>query len=124
MDVIETAAEFPFVSEVTRKRANPSAWEALKALKAASQSGGAWVPAGLAAEMLGVGKQRLYDLIEEGTIHGEKYHGHLFLSEDSVVAYAKRERKAGRPPKVQTIAGTIKAVLKWSGDVKEGKEKG
>lgn len=122
MAVIETVAEFPFVSAVTRKRANPEAWEALKALKAASQSGGAWVPAGLAAAMLGVSKERLYKLMEEGTLTGEKYHGHLFFSEDSLVSYAKSERKAGRPPKVQTIVGSIKASLKWSAGVRKGGE--
>lgn len=120
MAVIETVAEFPFVSEVTRQRAKPGSWDALKALKAAYETGGAWVPAGLAKNLLGVSQQRVQQLCESGTLEAKRIEGHLFITETSLVAFAKSERRNGRPPKAKGIVDAIKAAYAYGQEAKKG----
>lgn len=98
-------AEFPFTSELPKRQRTrlQSLWDQLSEIRAVVESKGMLIPASMAAKVLGVSRQRVHDLIKEGRLENVEMNGHNFITEASVVDYAKSERKAGRPVKgVQT----------------------
>jgi hypothetical protein len=61
---------------------------------------GTVVPPVLAAKLLGISRQRVWELANDGKLERIEFEGHSFISENSIVALAKTERKAGRPFKI------------------------
>lgn len=95
------ALEFPWVEELPKREKSrlAKAWDCLKAFSDATKEAGALVPVSFAASILGVSDQRIRDLVNGNILEGIRLQGHLFISERSIVAWARTERKAGRPPK-------------------------
>jgi len=97
--------DFPFVKEVpTREKGRMAkVWDHFQAVKAVVAEKGMIVPQHLVAELLGVTRQRVGHLADEGRFEVVLVNGVRYLTERSVVAFAQEERKNGRPPKaVQT----------------------
>jgi hypothetical protein len=95
-------AEFPFASELPKREKTrlEALWEHFAELRAITAEKGMLVPSGLAAKILGVSRQRVFDLIQSGRLEVVEVNGHNFVPESSVIAYARSERKAGRPVKL------------------------
>lgn len=93
------ATEFPFMAEVPKREKSKLArvWDHFKAVSAVVEQKGMLVPQHLAAELLGVSRQRIWVLANEGRLEGVELGGIRYVTEDSVIAFAKLERKAGRP---------------------------
>lgn len=93
------ATEFPFMAEVPKSEKSKLAkvWDHFKAVSAVVEKKGMLVPQHLAAELLGVSRQRIWVLANEGRLEGIELGGIRYVTEDSVIAFAKLERKAGRP---------------------------
>lgn len=53
------------------------------------------VPQSTVATILGVSRQRVHQLVTEGTLSHWNFYGMKWLSQDEVVAFAKLNRKAG-----------------------------
>jgi hypothetical protein len=95
----EDSLNFPFVESLPKKEKSKFAriWEQFEALRIVAREKGMLVPIPLAAKIIGVSRTRVDDLIEQGRLETHDVNGHRFVSEASVIAYARSERKAGRP---------------------------
>ena len=56
---------------------------------------GGLVPQSVVATILGVSRQRVHQLIEEGTFSHWDFYGKKWLSQEDVVSFAKLNRKTG-----------------------------
>jgi hypothetical protein len=94
-----TVSEFPFVGELPRadRRAAKSLWDRFMDFAEHAEDKGALVPPALAAKLLGVSRQRIWQLLDAGKLERLDFEGHAFITERSIVAWAKMERKTGRP---------------------------
>lgn len=104
------AIEFPFVKEIPKREKSRMGklWEHFQEVKSKVAEVGMILPQDLAAELLGVSKQRVCELIELGRLEALVLHGHRWITERSFVALAQSERKAGRPPKVPSTGQLAK----------------
>jgi len=96
-----TVSEFPFVAELPKRDRSKvrDIWQGFREFSKSSEERGGPVPVTLAAKLLGISRQRIWVLMEEGKLERLTFEGHAFVSGDSIVAMAKAERKAGRPVK-------------------------
>lgn len=98
--------EFPFVNELPKRdRSRFSvAWDKLRLfhaqVSALTAEHGALVPMRLVPPVLNISNQRVCQLCDAGKLHRFEVGDVVFISEASIVALAKTERKAGRPFKV------------------------
>lgn len=100
------ALDFPFVATLpkTEKTRVVKLWDHFRELKHIVAEKGMIIPQHLAAELLGVSKQRVNELVDAGRFEVVMVGGVRYVTEDSVVRFAKEERKAGRPFKVPRTA--------------------
>lgn len=97
------AMTFPFLADV-RKKTSPRlarVLDSVQAIRAAVDRCGALVPREMLPTLLDVSPQRIAQLVNEGQLAQEEIQGHRFVTEESLVAWVKLERKAGRPCKVK-----------------------
>lgn len=84
---------------------------AVREMKALVEKHGMLIPSVIASEVLGVTKARVYQLMETGQLTPIRYGNYSYVTEDSLISYAKTERKAGRPHKLPVTAGeTLEAA--------------
>lgn len=109
-------AEFPFTAELPKRERTrlQTLWDNLAEIRAVVESKGMVIPASLAAKVLGVSRQRVFQLIEDGRLENVEMNGHNFVTEASVIQFAKAERKTGRPCKGIQTAGEIWAASEES----------
>jgi hypothetical protein len=81
-----------------------------------SKSNGGLVPQSVVATILGVSRQRVHQLIEEGTFSHWSFYGKKWLSQKEVVSFAKLNRQAGEN-QFQPSAKQI-----WKASQEHGKE--
>lgn len=120
------AIEFPFVNGLPKREKSRfmTFWDRYCQFVKLSEDKGRLVPAGIAGKILGVSKQRVYDLIKNGSVEAVQFEGHHYLTENSLIAYAKTERKAGRPVKLADDAereGDLKASWRLARSFATGK---
>ena len=111
-----TVSEFPFVAELPRaeKRQAKSLWDRFRDLSKLAETNGVLVPPSLAAALLDISKQRVHQLMVDGKLERIEFEGHPFITENSIVALAKTERKAGRPFRIpETMTDCAKVA--WKG---------
>lgn len=111
MDVPVT--EFPFVADLPKREVSKlrTLWEDFKALKPIVEKRGALVTPQAACDLLGVSRQRVLELIDQGRFTPIRFHGRVLVAEDDIVAFAESERKNGRPCGPSTMAEAAKAAL-------------
>lgn len=104
------AMEFPFVERLPKreKSAMGKLWDRFQEASRISEKEGMLVPAGVAARLLDVSRQRVYDLCKQGTLRTVDLDGSMLITENSLVEYCQTERKAGRPIGIPT---TNKEIL-------------
>jgi hypothetical protein len=103
------ATEFPFVEDLTKREKSKvlSFWDQLKAFKKVVDREGNLLPLKFAAKLLSVSPQRVDQLVEEGRIKRVEFAGHVYVTENSLLEFAKLERRNGRPPVTMPRAGEI-----------------
>lgn len=113
------ALEFPFVAGMPKREKSRLAkcWDMLKRMNALQATEGSMIPLIMAAKCLGVSRTRIDQLIQEGRLNRFEIDGHVFVSENSMVEFAKLERKWGRPVKVPTTNSEI-----WKAALETGRE--
>ena len=114
--------EFPFVEGLAKrdKTKLENLWEVLKRAKELADEKGMLLPSRFAAGLLGVSQQRVDQLMDAGKLERVVLDGHPFITEDSIVDYAKSERKTGRPIKICREAaekGTASAAWDFGKEV-------
>lgn len=125
-DMIDAGTlEMPFLADLPKREKSrlQAAWEIVEEIKRLSAEQGALVPPGLAATCLGVSHQRVWELCNLGTLQRVEIAGHGYVTEDSLLAFAKSERKAGRPPKVPSNKELLKAAVEHGREFKQRLEK-
>lgn len=95
-------AEFPFVETLPRSEKSKVArvWDLLHVMAAVTKVEGQLVPVMLAAKLLDYTRSSIDNQVEAGRLKRVDIDGHVFITENSIVAFAKEERKMGRPRKV------------------------
>lgn len=112
MEAVADINEFAFVKELPAAKIGAKQenligqWRNFKAL----MQDDPLLPLNFTAKLIGVCNQRVRDLVSEGALKSVDFDGHNYVTESSVLAYMKRERKAGRPRKVPTDRELAKAA--------------
>jgi hypothetical protein len=93
------ASEFAFVEDLPKREKSrwQKLWEHFEEIKRITAERGILLPLGLAAQIAGVSRQRIGELCDKGTLDRVIMDGHPFVTEDKFVAWAKSDRKGGRP---------------------------
>lgn len=93
------AEQFALFPEMLRglPRKEKSKWEQLREMQEITRERGALLPTGLAAEVLDLSRQRLFQLLEAGRISQHEFFGRKWVTEKDLLDFAKSERKPGRP---------------------------
>lgn len=127
MNVHEAAIlEFPFVEAPPTKKAQSrlsKAWDLLNRMREATAKEGALVPVILVAKCFDLSRTRIDEICRDGRLRRVEVDGHVFITEDSIVSFAKVERKNGRPLKLMDECdrvGTNRAC--WNAAVEAGRE--
>jgi hypothetical protein len=99
--------DFPFVQDLPKREKSKLAnlWDHFTELRSVMAEHGALVPQSFAAELLGVSPQRINQLVTAGKLTVVPFHTGRFVTENSIVALAKSERKNGRPFKIPESVG-------------------
>jgi excisionase family DNA binding protein len=118
----ECANEFPFVQGLAKREKGKllRAWDLFEELSRVVEQEGMLMPQAFAASALGVSRQRVYQLVEAGKLKAVMVGSERFVTGNSVVDFAKSERKTGRPVKLIDEAaakGTVRACLNYAKDV-------
>lgn len=100
--MVDAVAEFPFVAELPSPDVQKvkTALDLVNELKAATAEHGTLIPVSLAASLLDVTRQTVHHFMRNGRLKRIECHGHVFVTETSLIDLAKSERKAGRPFKL------------------------
>lgn len=104
--------EFPFVADMPKRERSKvlDLWARFKEFAESCDEVGGAVPVMLAAKMLGISHQRVWELMKSGRLVQLSFEGHSFVSGDSMHRFAQSERKAGRPCKIDRHAVTAKGA--------------
>jgi hypothetical protein len=94
---IENVAELPWGAAMPARK--QSKWlrfiDRYRAYKRLRERHGDLVPQVFAAKFAGVSKQRIGSLCDAGNLVRVYFEGHAFITEDSLVAWARSDRKTG-----------------------------
>jgi len=93
--------EFPFVETLPKREKTKLAklWDHLAAVKRIIDEKGTVLPQHMVADLLDLSRSRIGQLIDDGRLEAVEIHGFRYVTETSVVSFAKEERKNGRPTK-------------------------
>jgi len=106
--------EFPFVAELPKREKSRLQlfWDRFKEVQALCERKGTIVPPVVAAELLGISRQRVHELMQDGRLERVEWRGQVFVTEHDLVEFASAERKAGRPCGPTTVGQAAVASLK------------
>lgn len=117
--------EFPFVSELPKREKSRLQlfWDRFREVQALVERKGTIVPPVVAAELLGISRQRVHELMQGGRLERIEWRGQVFVTEHDLVEFAVAERKAGRPMGPTTVGqaavSAVKAGQAYSKDLKK-----
>lgn len=94
------ALEFEFAKDTPVKERGRmgKVWDHFQAVKSAVNEKGMIVPQHLVADLFGFSRQRVNELVNLGRFETINIGGVRYITERSVIAFGREERKAGRPP--------------------------
>lgn len=108
------AMEFPFLAGLDKREKSrvSKAWEVFHQMREAQAVHGLLLPQPLAAELGGVCRQRITQLVDMGRLQVVDVGGHPFITENSLVEWVKSERKSGRPRRGDKTWGECREIAK------------
>lgn len=110
--------EFPFVAELPKREQKRVAtiWERWRVLSELTKTHGSLIPTTVAAALLGVSKARLCVLLNEERLERVRFDSYTYVTENSLLAFVKEERRVGRPPKnFDKSRGVVRTSLEVTG---------
>lgn len=112
--------EFPFVAELPKREKSrlQQLWERFQEIKAIQDRKGTIVPPIVASELLGISRQRVHELMNEGRFERVEWRGQAFVTERDLLAYAESERKGGRPCGPSNMREVVKVAVKGAAAVR------
>jgi len=98
--------DFPFVAEMPKRERSKveTLWDRFHRLKAITDEKGMLLPVVFCAKLLGVSRQRVYALLDEGRMERVDLDGQIFITEESFIAWCRAEHKQGRPTKAEALS--------------------
>jgi len=104
-----TFNEFPFVEALPKREKSKlrKLWDELEAMRQMSAERGQLLPPSFAAELVGVSRQRIYELMDKGILERVFVNRRPFLTEASLREWLTTERRVGRPPNTAKTAGEM-----------------
>lgn len=89
----------PFIVDLPKREKSKlaSLWDHFQELQALTQREGPLVPVRYGADLMGISRQRVDELIKDGRLRVHRVNDHRMLYCSDIVEYAKAERKSGRP---------------------------
>ncbi|MGA2544777.1 MAG: hypothetical protein ABSG78_24775 [Verrucomicrobiota bacterium] len=84
--------------DLPQRKVKKGILDVFRNLRAITSREGGLLPFASAATVLGVSKQRVNDLVKEGTLHPIDLLGKKWLSANELESFVKLQRQAGRPP--------------------------
>jgi hypothetical protein len=107
-------ADFPFVKDLPKREKSKVAkiMDVIHELEAVTKERGPIIPQGLIADVLGVSKQRVSALLDQGRMDYHTINGTRFVYSKSFREFARQERKVGRPPTKSPVVQAARAA-KW-----------
>ena len=122
-----TVNEFPFVAELPRREKSKLSklWDQFQEMKRLTAEKGMLLPPVLVAELLDMSRQRVHELIASGQFESIRVNGRVFVSENSLVAWAQAEHKSGRPVlvKVPTLKEAVGKTKRYMAAEREARHK-
>jgi hypothetical protein len=102
-----TFNEFPFVETLPKREKSKlrKLWDELEDLRRVSAERGNLLPPAFVAELAGVSRQRIHELMGKGILERVEVNGRPFVTEGSLREWMSEERRVGRPPNVATTTG-------------------
>lgn len=119
-----TVGEFPFVEALPKREKSKLArlWDHFQEVRAATREHGALLPQFYAAQLLGVSRQRVHELVNDGRFVVVEVAGIRYLTEASMMEFAKSERASGRhitvPSAKEIMAGARQSALDIASKIK------
>jgi hypothetical protein len=120
-------AELPLGGKTKREKTQlAKVWDAFQDIRKVVEEKGMLVPQTFASKVMGVSHQRIGELLNNGKLESVEFNGTRFVTEESLIAFCKTERKTGRPPKLPTTYGeAAKRSIEYAKEtVKNAKEAG
>jgi hypothetical protein len=108
------ALQFGFVDQIdgpAKTGAIAEFRERVRDLQVLQQRVGGILPQTFAAGILGLTRQRVWQLIESGDLETVTMRGKPYVTMRSLVDFGERERKSGRPLKEPTLREIAKAAV-------------
>ena len=90
-------------ADLPQRKVKKGILDVFRNLRAITSREGGLLPFASAATVLGVSKQRVHDLVKEGTLHPIDLLGKRWLSANELESFVKVQRQAGRPWKAPSI---------------------
>jgi hypothetical protein len=109
-----TITEFPFVAEIPKREKTKVAkiWDQFQELARVQKEHGIVISQTMASKMLNISSQRVGQFLDEGRLQFVEMDGIRFVTEKSIIEFAKMERKNGRPPgRIEEAAGKGNVAL-------------
>lgn len=105
--------EFPFVETLPKREKSKlgKLWDHLSTVKQIVDEKGLILPQHMVADLLDLSRARVGQLIDDGRLEAVVVHGVRYVTEVSVVSFAKEERKTGRPLKCLDNQGIWQASV-------------
>ena len=124
MDAVADQFEmFPEMPTVALPKRAKNVWEQLKEMNELVEKHGQLIPVGMAAELLDLSRQRVYQLIDDGTLKPVQWRKQQFLTENDIRSFVEIEREAGRPWKEPSAKELWKRSMGYSRKVVAGARK-
>lgn len=110
-------------ADLPQRKVKKGILDVFRNLRAITSREGGLLPYATAASVLGVSKQRVHDLVKEGTLHPIDLLGKKWLSANELESFVKIERQAGRPWKAPSIKDQWRAAFDGAKDAPPPGEK-
>lgn len=90
-------SEFPFVESLPKREKSKLAklWDHFKEVKEQTEKHGALLPQTFVADLLGISRQRVHTLVNEGRLGTVRVGNNRLVTEASIVAWAQAEHPNG-----------------------------
>lgn len=120
------ALEMPFMADLPKREKSRvgKLWDHFNEVRRQVAQVGMIVPQHLAADLLGLSRQRIFTLAEQGRLETVEIGGIRYLTERSVLAFAQSERKNGRPPKSVSTGELVQISLQHGREARQALSKG
>jgi hypothetical protein len=104
--------DFPFVDELPKRERSKIAtlWDRFNELREITEEKGMLLPVPFCASLLGISGQRVHQLLDAGKMERVEVDQAVFVTEKSLVEWARAEHKNGRPLKIPQTAKECLAV--------------